>query len=597
MRLPHCHDRPRSVCSPAAIRIVVTLLLALSAAAEGWRASPQPAAVAAFRQADHVAILPVHGEIDRTTFVSLERRIRVAARRGATAIVLEIDTPGGEVMAALDICSLLKDRAIVPANVVAWVRPRAFSAGTIIALACREIIIVSNGSFGDAAPIRAIPGMGLVPMEAAERAKIESPILAEVIDSARRNHYDENIVQSFVSVGIELWMLQHRDTGELAAVDRAEYRQVFGEDPPQQIVTVAPAIPSADPAQPRLQRRFGGRGSRRTAPSQPGPSADELRQQIEYQALPPSRAPLTADDAASWQLVEQIVSADRLLTLHAPEAIDYGLATAVIDTEEALRAYFGAATITRLEPLWSEGLVRFLMSWPVRIVLVALFLVGFFVEMLAPGVSAFGLTAVAALALLVGAPYLAGLAEWWNLVLILAGVALVGFEVFITPGVGLAGFAGVAAVLTGLVATFVSSDIRTNEGQAELVSGILTTLAGLFGAIALFWVVSRHLQSFPAFRRFVLQTEVTGHEEPVGALHAMGPSAEARLAPGEVGVTVTELRPAGRARFGDRLIDVQGTGLFIERGARIRIVRVEGIVPEVEPVDVQEVPTSREPSA
>ena len=64
-----------------------------------------------------------------------------------------------------------------------------------------------NSTFGDAAPVTQ---MGPIP--ATERAKIESPILAEVVDSARRNHYDEHLVEAFVSVGIELWLLENIKT-------------------------------------------------------------------------------------------------------------------------------------------------------------------------------------------------------------------------------------------------------------------------------------------------------------------------------------------------------------------------------------------------
>ena len=63
---------------------------------------------------------------------------------------------------------------------------------------------------GDAAPITS-----LGPIPATERAKIESPLLTEVIDEARRHHYDERLVQAFVSVGIELWLLRDGSTGEV----------------------------------------------------------------------------------------------------------------------------------------------------------------------------------------------------------------------------------------------------------------------------------------------------------------------------------------------------------------------------------------------
>ena len=64
-------------------------------------------------------------------------------------VVLDMDTFGGEVIAALDISKLLKvDLADV--YTVAYIRPRAASAGTLIALACDEIVMTPQSQMGAA---------------------------------------------------------------------------------------------------------------------------------------------------------------------------------------------------------------------------------------------------------------------------------------------------------------------------------------------------------------------------------------------------------------------------------------------------------------
>ncbi|MHC4274931.1 MAG: Clp protease/crotonase-like domain-containing protein [Planctomycetota bacterium] len=149
-----------------------SLLLAIVSWA--WAAQVQPpsgtpapaTAVPAYRQANKVAILTVQGGIDGITLRSLERRVRQARADGADAIVFDIDTPGGALDATLDICHLIRTEA--PANTVAWINPQAYSAGTIIALACREIVVAPSSAFGDAAPISPF---GAIP--ATERAKVE----------------------------------------------------------------------------------------------------------------------------------------------------------------------------------------------------------------------------------------------------------------------------------------------------------------------------------------------------------------------------------------------------------------------------------------
>jgi membrane-bound serine protease (ClpP class) len=45
---------------------------------------------------------------------------------------------------------------------------------------------------------------------------------------------------------------------------------------------------------------------------------------------------------------------------------------------------------------------------------------------------------------------------------------------------------------------------------------------------------------------------------------------------GATGVAETVLRPAGKGRFGDQLVDVVTEGDFITKGERIKIVTVDG---------------------
>ena len=209
------------------ISLLLTLVCVLGGMAQQQTTAPIPAG----RSASLVAILPVRGVIDRVTVWSLQRRLAAAIEAGADAVVLDLDTPGGEMTATLDICLLIKTQA--PANTVAWINPQAYSAGTIIALACREIIMAPGATFGDAAPISIGPG-GLSALPQTERAKIESPLLAEVIDSARRNHYDENLVQGFISVGVELWLIENKRTGQRVFVDRPEFKHSLVMSPPKQ---------------------------------------------------------------------------------------------------------------------------------------------------------------------------------------------------------------------------------------------------------------------------------------------------------------------------------------------------------------------------
>ena len=253
--------------------------------------APAPVSpIPAWRKASQVAVLPITGPIDQVTATSIKRRLQEAVADGAEAIVFDINTPGGELMATLEICRLIKYEA--PANTIAWVHPFAFSAGTIIALACREIVVSPDATFGDSAPVSP-----LGPIPETERAKLESPILTEVIDSARRRHYDEQIVQAFVSVGVELWLLKNSETGEVIFVDANEYQQIFGKAPPDELVKVS--TPST--GENSIVSPFFDAIASSSEPLAPDSIAYE-------QLLPSSRPRLGPEAAEKWELMGQVVA-------------------------------------------------------------------------------------------------------------------------------------------------------------------------------------------------------------------------------------------------------------------------------------------------
>ena len=534
-------------------------------------------AVPAYRQANTVAVLTVHGPIDNVTLSSLERRIDKAILDGAEAVVLDIDTPGGALEATLDICHLIRNDA--PANTVAWINPKAYSAGTIIALACREIVVAPNAAFGDAAPISPFG-----PIPVTERAKLESPILSEVIDSARRNHYDEKLVQAFVSVGVELWLIEHVQTGERIFVDRREYKLVMGEDPPAELTPVAPPSgPSATPpVKPWFDRSLAAHGPDVAEPGE----REALQRQIEFeQDRPSSRRVLTEAQLGQWKPLRQVVSNDRLLVLRPSESAYYGLSTTVIADDDQLKAYFGAHSVKRYDQAWSESLVQFLTNPFVRGVLLVIFVVCLLIELAAPGLGVFGATAGVSLLVVIGAPWLTGMAQWWEILLIGLGLALIGVELFIIPGFGLAGVGGAACVLVGLIGTFVSDDLGTPAGQSDLLKGLAAVFTALFAAGVASWFLFRQLESLPLLGRFVLKTELGAPDGSAtagsGLLESMG-HARPPLEADDIGIAETDLRPTGRADFDGRLVDVKSVSTYIERGTRLRVVSVGRFVIEVE---------------
>lgn len=515
--------------------VLIGLTAALLAPALAIDPARAQSAIPADRKASKVAVLPVTGAIDEVTLWSLERRLKSAREAGFDAVVIELDTPGGEVGAMLDICLRIKSDA--PANTVAWIRPKAYSAGTFIALSCREIIVAPGSVFGDAAPIMAMPGVGLVPLPATERAKQESPLLDELEAAATKRGDDPRLLEAFVAVDRELWLVERTADGVRRIADRGEL-ELLGLDP------------SLRPAKPKT-----------SAGVHPTP-AGELT--------------LTEADRGKWSVVEVIDTADRLLVAQSDEALRWGLASAEVKDDDALKAHFLADTVVRFPESWAESLVRFLVSWPVRIILIGVFIVALVFEALHPGIGVAGAIAAGALLLLVGAPGLLGLAQWWEILLVVAGIALIGVEVLLMPGTIVAGLAGALCVLVGLIASFTGTDPTSAPQRSALLTASSTTIAGIVLGAILTWFASRWFRETWVFKRAVLSAAVSDpHSAPVRGEVAPPPI-------GTAGIADSDLRPAGRARFGDTVFDAQSTGDYIHRGQPIVVVGRMGMSVVVE---------------
>jgi len=100
-----------------------------------------------------VVVLPATGVVDNVLAGYLQEGIAVAARDGASAVVIELNTPGGSLDATQKIVSSLLD---APLPTIVWVAPsgaRAASAGTFITLAAHIAVMASGTNIGAASPI------------------------------------------------------------------------------------------------------------------------------------------------------------------------------------------------------------------------------------------------------------------------------------------------------------------------------------------------------------------------------------------------------------------------------------------------------------
>ena len=109
-----------------------------------------------------VYVAPIRGMIDLGLVPYVDRVLLEAANAGAAAVILQIDTFGGRVDAAVQIRdSLLRS----PLRTVAFVDKRAISAGALISLAATTIAMAEGGTIGAATPVMAgAPGAAAQPV-------------------------------------------------------------------------------------------------------------------------------------------------------------------------------------------------------------------------------------------------------------------------------------------------------------------------------------------------------------------------------------------------------------------------------------------------
>jgi hypothetical protein len=97
-----------------------------------------------------VYVVPIEGMIDLGLAPFLSRTIGEAKEAGAAAVLLEINTFGGRVDAAVAMRGTLLNS---PVRTIAFVNQRAISAGALIALACETLVMTEGGTIGAAAPV------------------------------------------------------------------------------------------------------------------------------------------------------------------------------------------------------------------------------------------------------------------------------------------------------------------------------------------------------------------------------------------------------------------------------------------------------------
>lgn len=435
-----------------------------------------------------VVVAPLKGEVSEAQFFIIRRALKSAEAAEASAFIIDMDTYGGSLGAAVKMLDLLLKS---PIPTYTWVNSNAGSAGALIALATNHIYMAPVSAIGAAAPV--MGGGQEIPETMNE--KTVSYFSGYFRSAAERNGYSPELAEAFINKNKEVTI-----RGELISEE----------------------------------------GSLLTL------SAQEAAREIEGE-------PLLADGIAAnlTQLLDEAGLSDHPVFEFKPSGF-----------EQAAR------WITMLAPLFLLGGI-----------------IGAYIEFKSPGFGVPGLLSAICFALFFGGHFIAGLTGYEAAALFVAGFLLILFELIFFPGVFFIAATGLVLMLGSLFFAMVdfwptrpfTPDIATIG--PSIMNFSITILLAVIG-IAL---LARYLPSTPFFRYFFLQAHsAAGTSLPVGS-----PTSTIRqaLAPGDEGITRSNLRPSGKVEFGALLADVTTEGEYLPSGVKVRVVRLEGGRGIVEPLE------------
>jgi membrane-bound serine protease (ClpP class) len=454
-----------------------------------------------------VHVIPVTGNVSPTMAAFIGRAIRDGLDSPNPLFVLEMDTFGGRVDAALNIVDTLV--GLPEGATIAFVRKRAISAGALIALSCSKLFMRDNTTIGDCAPI-AYSSEG--PEVLGE--KFQSPLRAKFRALAKRNGYPATLSEAMVTAEMRVYQLVFPDT--------TLYVDSLG------LVELSPARKAAIQSQ------------------------------------------------------KTVVPAGELLTMDAQEARELGFSSGTVGSvEEALQAMnIKDYRIERVEENWSEVFVGIIGQ--IAPILMMIGFAALYAELKTPGFGVPGIVGIICLGLVFGGQYMVGLADHTELLLIVIGILLLAVELFVLPGFGIIGIAGMGFIAVGMVLSMQEFVIPKPSfpWQGELLRhNLLMVLLSLCGSLVLLLLFFRYV--FPELGRVISGPYLS---ETLASSRIESES-RPKVAVGDRGVVVNPLRPSGKVEIGDEVFDVTTEGGFCDKGTPVTVTKVQGTRIVVERVE------------
>lgn len=486
----------------------------------------------------HIHIGDKQTEINQTTWIYIKSALDHYKTTKPIFVILELDTPGGEVFAAENISDALKEldtQYQIP--VVCFINNWAMSAGAMLAYSCRFITVIKDASMGAAEPVIASE---TGEMKAASE-KINSALRADFANRAAFFGRNPPIAEAMVDKDL-IVVLRN---GHIVKLDNENQIRTTGLNPD---VVVS------------------SKGKLLTL------NAEDL---MKYGVADVLLSPLPLPGMTPEEKKSGHWPASKELLFHSP--------------------FFDQipnATIDSYQMDWKTRFFAFLAHPVVSSILFMGMMIGFYMELNSPGASLPGSIGAICLFLIILSSFEQEIGNMLELILLLVGLATILVEIFILPTFGLLGFVGLICFMAGLFGLMLPGlgqiNFEWNTSSFNAAGEVfLERLAWLCGTIIItaiiMWILGRYvLPSFGTFKRFVL----SGHEQDASLGYVAGEDPKLLPQPGTKGKVIATLRPAGKVILNDTIYDAMSDGNFIERGEDIVVVRIEGSVIIVNTVEI-----------
>lgn len=474
------------------------------------------------------AIIEFHGEINHELTRYFKSRFAQAKQDGVDLLIIEIDSPGGLKIESLQMARMLRDCKW--AYTVALISNEAISGGALVSIGCDEILIDPNAKFGDIGEIN-------FDVESWQWRLIEPKI------------------ESYLSSDARALAESKGRSGDLAEAMVDKEVLVY--------------------SQPRDDNEGEPTATLKVGESQP----------LKFKA---SRVEAEKQPAAPWQLIPE-TGAERFLTLSGQRAIELGIAQFAVSGRDAAAEKLGVAlsTVRVYRHTTTDSIVHLLNNGLITFLLIVVGLIALYFEFSAPGTGAGGLIAGLCATLFFWSRFLGGTAGWLEVILFTAGIIFLLMEIFVIPGFGISGLTGIGLLFASVILASQNFAWPQSPDQwnQTLNSTLILICSGIVFLIAAAFI-SQRLGSIPLFNRLVLAPAALSNndagksesDKPISRPHPL-------VSVGDWGVSESLLRPAGRAKFAGRSFDVISDGSFVEPGQQVTVIRIQGNVITVTPID------------